>query len=145
MFLSLLMLKSSKYKMSYSKNIEDSKGEEKCEFCGFLKSGEFHKESEYFFVVDNIFPYEDYHIMLLPKRHVHSELDFTREELDDLEKIHRLILKRYYEEFGMCFSFCRENTPRQSMWHWHRHYMPTDSVLINGIKRIEYQGMRVRL
>jgi diadenosine tetraphosphate (Ap4A) HIT family hydrolase len=130
---------------NYSRKMTDNKGPENCEFCEVLESGKTMKETEHFFVIDNIYPYEDHHILLLPKRHIHSELDFNEEESEDLNIIHKFILKRYYEEFDMCFYFNRENTPAQSMWHWHRHYLPSDKVLKNGVQRVEYRGLRIKL
>lgn len=130
---------------AYLRKKEDSKNQENCDFCKASETDQCLKKTEYFYILSNRYPYQDNHIMLLPKRHINSELEFTAEEEKALFEIHKSIIKAFYKEFGMCFYFARENTPDQSMWHWHRHYMPTDAVLKHGINRVEFRGITLNL
>lgn len=115
-----------------------------CNFCGELRKNETLRNYQHFFILPNIFPYTSNHIMLLPVRHIHSELELTLPEQLELNSIHRNIVNNYYKEFGSCFYFSRENTPKQSMWHLHRHYLPNDNF-IPDFDRVEYAGLSLPL
>jgi diadenosine tetraphosphate (Ap4A) HIT family hydrolase len=130
----------------YSKHSFDSEKQENCGFCKDIAS-EQHilKRYEHFCVLSNVYPYEDNHVLLLPMRHIKSELDFDACEISELSNIHTSLLRTFYAHFGMCFYFTRENTPNQTMWHWHRHYVPSDQVLKYGVRRVEYKGVTLNL
>lgn len=91
---------------------ELSRNPENCCFCKHFEKDEHIGESKEFFIVANDYPYMPDHIMLLPKRHVHSQLDFTPEELADYHDINKKVVEAYYKVFGGCFVFTRENTPK---------------------------------
>lgn len=78
----------------------------------------------------NDFAYCEDHVMLLPKRHIETELAFTPFEEGEFLRTHHDIVIKFREEYGSCFHFRRENTPRQSMWHVHFHYTPHDNFLV---------------
>jgi diadenosine tetraphosphate (Ap4A) HIT family hydrolase len=118
---------------------ELSKNPENCVFCKHLKKGEVVREYTHFFVVVNDFPYMEHHLMLLPKRHLHSELEFTEEEQQDFILANRQIISAYQKTFNSCFTMTRENTPRQTQWHWHRHFVPHEMTIIPEAPRVPFQ------
>lgn len=132
--------------MPYQKvDKELSRNPDNCCFCLHLKKNEQIGESPFFFIVANDYPYMSNHIMLLPKRHIHSQLDFTEDELADYLDINKRILKAYYEVFGGCFVFTRENTPHQTQWHWHRHFIPDEKTTIPEAPRVPFQPIDKKL
>jgi diadenosine tetraphosphate (Ap4A) HIT family hydrolase len=118
---------------------ELSRNPENCCFCKHFEKDEHIGESKEFFIVANDYPYMPDHIMLLPKRHVHSQLDFTPEELADYHDINKKVVEAYYKVFGGCFVFTRENTPKQTQWHWHRHFTPHEMTIIPKAPRVPFQ------
>lgn len=76
--------------------------------------------------------------MLIPNRHIHSLSDFTEEEKVDLMSAEEDLIGTYKYLFGSCFIFTREDTPRQTMWHWHRHFCVADTFIPNPVERKEY-------
>jgi len=132
-------------KQSYSRKISESISEKQCDFCNYINENNIIKESKYFALIPNRFPYVKNHIMLIPKRHIHSELDMLKPESIDFNDFHKKILKIFYNNFNSCFYFTRENTPDQSMWHFHRHYLPDDSILKKAkIKRVTFNGISIQ-
>lgn len=117
-------------------NKELSRNPDNCVFCKHLKNKEILVEYEHFFVVHNEYPYIEQHIMLLPKRHIHSELDFSEDEDQEFIRINKKIISSYYNTFDSCFILTRENTPGQSQWHWHRHFMPHEETVIPEATRV---------
>lgn len=122
--------------------MNDSLKKDFCEFCDVIKKADrFLLETAHFVLIENIYPYENDHVLVLSKKHLHSELDMSQLEQKDLMKIHLKTIEIFYREKGGCLSFTRENTQDQSMWHYHRHYLPTDLVLRNGIKRSKHNPL----
>ena len=116
-----------------------SKNKHNCIFCKITPLQEF----EYFKVIDNLKPYSPNNIMLLPKEHLHSELDFLRPIQLELIDIHTKILKKYYKLFGSCIYITRESTVKQSQWHWHRHYMSSDENI--NVNRIPFEPINFKI
>lgn len=77
-------------------------------------------------------------MLLLPKRHVHSELDFTDDEAWDFIGINRDLIQAYKKMFDSAFVLTRENTPGQTQWHWHRHFMPHEKTVIPEAPRVPF-------
>ena len=129
--------------IKYSKRMGDTRNPNNCDFCQYVKQGEFLLESKYFGVVPNLYPYQKNHVLLIPKRHCHSRLEFTEDECSDFCIIDKELVKLYKNTFSSCFSFVREGTPGQSMWHFHQHYMPHDNFCAPNIRRERYCGIDV--
>lgn len=123
------------HKESYARTVDP----EACPFCKELPIQTFSN----FVILPNVSPYAEDHIMLLPKRHLHSELDFNPEEKLELQNIHIRILQRYYDMFGSAMYLSRESTQDQSQWHWHRQYMSSDTWC--KVKRIEYKPIEFQI
>lgn len=131
---------------TYEAKVVDSMNEDNCPFCNKYKQDvEVIYENDSFFVMPNIYPYTKNHILLMPKRHVHSELEFTKDEVTSFLEIHAHILKTYYDQFNSCFHFQRENTPGQTQWHWHRHYVPDEMTIIPKAPRVPFEGLEFTL
>jgi ATP adenylyltransferase len=65
------------------------KKEKGCVFCRIFKEKQdkrnfIIKRSEHAFIVLNIFPYNNGHVMIIPRRHVSDLRDLRKEEKDDL-------------------------------------------------------------
>lgn len=118
---------------------ELSRDPDNCVFCKHFQKGEIVADLGEFFVVVNDFPYMENHLMLLPKRHIHSELEFNDAEQANFMYANRQLLKAYNKVFGSCFVMTRENTPRQTQWHWHRHFVPHEMTIIPEAPRIPFQ------
>ena len=127
----------TKIGLPHSSTANQSK--DNCPLCKEKHIQDFDK----FFTIANAKPYTKNHIMLLPKEHIHSEIDFTQEIKDELIYLHIKILERFYELFGAVMYITRESTPLQSQWHWHRHYMPTDEWL--KVNRVEYSEILFKI
>lgn len=132
--------------MEYSAHISESVAEKNCKFCYKQKNNiEIVKQYGLFFILPNIYPYTKDHILLLPNRHIHSERDFSFKEQAELQKIHLLIINAYYRHYNSCFYFQRENTPGQTQWHWHRHYVPNELEIIPEASRIPFEGLTITI
>lgn len=123
---------------NYSRKAQDNINQEDCDFCSDLSGNNIHIQGKSFSILENKYPYEKDHFLLISNRHVNLEIEFTEEEWLELNKIHKTILTTYNDQFSSCLYLTRQNTPDQSMWHWHRHYLPTDLVLRNGIARVPH-------
>lgn len=132
--------------MAYVKTDKElSRDPARCIFCKHLKNKQILVEFEHFFLVHNEYPYMEQHTMLLPKRHIHSELDFNEDECAELVGVERRIIEGYYKIFGSCFTLTRENTRGQTQWHWHRHYMPHEETVIPEAPRVPLEQIKPEL
>lgn len=96
-------------------------------------------DNSLFCIKPNIYPYEFGNVLLTPKRHIHSILDMTPREYKVYQTLIPQIVQTFKNKFGGCLSLVRDDTPAQSQWHFHHHFMPTDNSLVNGISRVEYR------
>jgi len=131
--------------MYFKVDKELSRDSQNCVFCNHFAKGEIVAEFDKFFVVVNAFPYVENHLMLLPKRHIHSELEFDQEEESSFMSVNKQILKAYTQTFGSCFVMTRENTPRQTQWHWHRHFVPHETTILPEAPRVPFQPIDKKL
>lgn len=100
-----------------------------CPFCELhALQGQILHRGSLFYVMTNIKPLVDGHIMIIPFRHIREETKFNRPEWLEFRKIMRwanLYIKRKYDKD--VFSFV--NAPSgQSVLHYHRHLLPNPFV-----------------
>jgi len=99
---------------------------EKCIFCD-LKTHEIIYEGEYCVIVRDQFPVSPGHLLIIPKRHVHSIFDLNKEEIDEItEDI--LVCKRWldyhYHPDGYNIGTNINAAAGQSVPHCHIHVIP---------------------
>ncbi len=103
-----------------------------CEFCAFTnKDQNFIEESNLFWVVKNIMPYDVWdtagvksHLMIVPKRHVDSIFHFN-----DKEKVEFISLLGQYEAKGYSVYARAPNNSLKSVVHQHIHLIAIDNKL----------------
>lgn len=118
----------------YLKNIVHAK--KICVFCEIKKgSDQIVKEGKLFRVIINAFPYTLWdsctvteHLMIVPKRHIHSISKFTKEEIDEYHRIGASYEKKGYDLYSRGLSSNMKSIP-----HQHTHLIKTDGVKIKGL------------
>lgn len=97
------------------------------------------EKTEYFNVITNVYPYEQDHIMIVPKRFFMFTNEMKEEELKDLNYLVMKYSKIFLKIYGRYITILRQNTTSQSVKRWHQHIFPDDKNL--DIKRVEYNGL----
>ncbi|MBU2506007.1 MAG: HIT domain-containing protein [Bacteroidetes bacterium] len=83
----------SPWRSQYIESFKNKTGEEKCIFCEALKnnmeddSSLVVKKSKNCFVVLNLYPYNNGHLMIVPNRHISSLNEITDEENVEIMKL----------------------------------------------------------
>lgn len=108
-----------------------------CVFCQYT-DGTLLVEEKLFVIKGNLYPYVEEHIMIIPKRHIHSLTDMGGEEKKEYFELIEKVILFYKNHFNCCFHLVRENTTNQSQWHYHHHFMPDDNW-VGDIKREKYK------
>ena|SRR3990167_5870384 len=112
---------------------------EKCNFCNLSKSNKvIFKTKSFIFLKDNFPVYKGHHL-LVSKRHIRSENEINKKELQDYynasKKAFNFIRLRFNKE-PMIFINAQQD---QSVKHFHKHYIPgVFGVLgvLNALKKI---------
>lgn len=107
--------------------------------CPFCKIGKEHKilyETDYWFVIEALYPYFDakWHLLATPKKHREFTWQLSKAEFGDFKKV-EIFMEKYY--FGKeYFSFIRQTKWNKSVEHLHYHYLPwkPGSRVIDGEK-----------
>jgi diadenosine tetraphosphate (Ap4A) HIT family hydrolase len=94
-----------------------------CSFCNTITPEQYLRETEHSIVVENRTPYDlwehhqvEQHLMVIPKRHVHSLNDLSDAELLDAMK-----LCAEYEADGYNLYARSTGSTRRSVLHQHTH------------------------
>jgi len=104
----------------------------KCPFCD-LRAKYFVAELEHVALTVNLFPYEDGHLLILPKRHIEKLSEVTGEELKEMHELTVLgmdLLRRHFSYKNLNVLY-REGGKGagQSLKHFHTHILPVDRIL----------------
>lgn len=119
----------------YAKHKKSSTGNN-CEFCSFTKKSEQVIDmSKHFWIIRNIFGYDIWdgcgvidHLMIVPKRHVHSLSELTTIELGE----YAVQLAEYEDRGYSVYSRAAENITK-SVPHQHTHFIKLDNKRKKGI------------
>ena len=94
-----------------------------CTFCENVAAEDILRETIHSFIVENRTPYDMWehhdvvhHLMIIPKRHVHSLVELPEVELLDAMK-----LCAEYEADGYNVYARASGSPRRSVFHQHTH------------------------
>ena len=87
--------------------------------------------------MENFAPYSwnHQHIMAMPKSHKAYAYEFSLEEFQDLQNVHKFVKEFYGNE--SYFSMTRETLSNRSVEHYHMHFLPgklSDTPIINMLK-----------
>jgi diadenosine tetraphosphate (Ap4A) HIT family hydrolase len=99
---------------------------ENCPFCHIVDDEKklILFETKYWEIRYNKYPYWwiKNHLLLFPKRHIELAKELNKDELSDLENIHKYLYNFYDKQ--QYFSFIRETFEWRSIKHLHYHYLP---------------------
>ena len=116
------MYRSRHYRRDYEKQMKKNKSDTDCIFC-HPKTANITENSQYFYVIENIFPYSIWdfyrlkkHLMLVPKRHVAGLSD-----LDEAEAKAGMKLLQKYEQAGFNIYARHPKSPVKTIVHQHTH------------------------
>ncbi len=104
-------------------------GKEECIFCKLLRDSP-HKiiaQNNTFFAIYDEFPVSRGHALLIPKRHVESFFDITKEELDDLFELIKKVKEIVDKEFnpdGYNIGVNEGRAAGKTIDHLHIHLIP---------------------
>jgi ATP adenylyltransferase len=120
-----------------------------CVFCTALRGGDADPlivfRGPTCFVILNLFPYNNGHLMVVPNRHVASLADATIEELGELMELARrteVALREAYEPHGMNFGINLGKAAGAGILdHLHLHVVPrwngdTNFMTVVGTTRV---------
>lgn len=104
----------------------------KCPFCD-LKAKYFVIEGTHCVLTVNLFPYEDGHLMVIPKRHIEKIAQISQEETLETQDLISKGIKLLKTEFNYASInvLYREGGEKagQSLLHIHTHILPVDRIL----------------
>jgi diadenosine tetraphosphate (Ap4A) HIT family hydrolase len=105
-----------------------------CSFCEGITPDQFIRETEHSTLIKNRLPYDLWehhkvleHLLVVPKRHVHTLGELSSEELLDLMSI-----CSEQETKGFSVYARASDSPRRSVHHQHTHLIKIDSRVANG-------------
>ncbi len=106
-----------------------------CPFCSPLISDHVFKETSGMLAVYNIAPILPGHSMVIPKKHVESIYDFSKDEIEEFftfsQRVTKLLITFFNAE-GFDWSLQESEAAGQSVAHVHLHIIPRKS---NDLKR----------
>ena len=101
-----------------------------CIFCQ-VAAGEAHSwkvcEDEHSYAFLDINPVNEYHTLVIPKKHYTNTLDIHREEFLHLMSMLKQVVDLYREKLGLSnFQIVNSNGPegQQDVFHLHFHIVP---------------------
>ena len=98
-----------------------------CPFCDKDINKLSFSESENFYAIYNIAPILPGHSLIIPKKHIHSLMEFTDMELSEFILFSREVTKQILLAFnseGFDFSLQEKEEAGQSIEHFHFHIIP---------------------
>jgi len=103
--------------------------EKECIFCKLLINSphKIIKQNNTFFAIYDEFPVSDGHVLLIPKRHVESFFDITKDEQDDffeLIKNVKEIVDRKFNPDGYNIGINEGRAAGRTIDHLHIHLIP---------------------
>jgi diadenosine tetraphosphate (Ap4A) HIT family hydrolase len=109
-----------------------SKNVTKCPFCD-LKNKYFVAEKENVVLTVNTFPYDNGHLLVIPKRHIEKLEEVTSQEAMEMHELTVLgmrVLRQHflYENLNVLYREGGKNAG-QSLKHFHTHILPVDRIL----------------
>ena len=99
---------------------------ENCVFCN-LSSEEYLFANDLAFAVKDKMPASKGHCLVIPKRHVRTYFDLTKEEISAMFELSSKVknyLDNLYHPDGYNVGFNVEGAGGQSVWHAHMHILP---------------------
>lgn len=113
-------------------------GKKDCHFCEINEDiNKILHRTQYWTIMENFAPYSwnHQHIMAMPKSHKAYAYEFSLEEFQDLQNVHKFVKEFYGNE--SYFSMTRETLSNRSVEHYHMHFLPgklSDTPIINMLK-----------
>lgn len=120
----------------------------KCPFCD-LKAKYFVIEGTHSVLTVNLFPYEDGHLMVIPKRHIekieHISIEETIETQELVAKGIKLLKTEFnYTSINVLYREGGQNAG-QSLLHIHTHILPVDKVLVYRKGGFDFNFQEIKL
>lgn len=103
----------SPWRSNYIDSFKENKGDNKCVFCSACKEEIENNDSlvvykgKYSFIMLNLYPYNNGHLMIIPYRHTADYLDLSSEELNEITSLNKkaiLALKNIMTPHGFNFG-----------------------------------------
>lgn len=101
--------------------------EERCPFCQFVRTQGPIAEKATFFAKHDKYPVSPGHVLLIPRRHIVSFFELSREELGDFFDLLlevRDVLEREFRPDGYNVGVNIGSTAGQTITHLHIHVIP---------------------
>lgn len=100
-----------------------------CKFCEILEKGtrEIIHESEYFFVIQDSFPVNKGHSLVIPKRHQSDLFSLDKTEWIDLQEsilAVKILLDKEFQPAGYNLGVNCGASAGQTIFHLHIHIIP---------------------
>lgn len=104
----------------------------KCPFCD-LKEKYFVAQKEHVVLTVNTFPYDNGHLLVIPKRHIEKLDEVSEQEAKEMYELTVLGIKLLRQHFSYknLNVLYREGgkDAGQSLKHFHTHILPVDNIL----------------
>lgn len=103
----------SPWRSNYIDSFKDNKGDSECVFCSAYKEEIESKDSlvvykgKHSFIMLNLYPYNNGHLMIIPFRHTADYLELSTEELNEITSLNKkaiLALKNIMTPHGFNFG-----------------------------------------
>ena len=98
-----------------------------CVFCSLIEKKEFYLESDLSVALFDGFPVSEGHTLIIPKRHVVTYFDLSKEEIDDMYslslKVKEFLDNKYHPD-GYNVGFNCGEAAGQTVMHAHMHIIP---------------------
>ena len=105
-----------------------------CSFCESITPDQFIRETEHCTLIKNRIPYDLWehhevvsHLLVVPKRHVHTLGEMNQEELLDM-----MAICAEYETKGYSIYARASDNPRRSAYHQHTHLIQIAPEVVKG-------------
>ncbi len=99
---------------------------DKCPFCDLREKYIITERSGMVLTV-NLFPYTDYHLMIVSRRHIEALADLNKKEWDAVLFLSKLgfdLISRAWGEKKVNILYREGRNSGKSLGHWHWHLIP---------------------
>lgn len=98
-----------------------------CVFCSLIEKKDYYLESDLCVALFDGFPVSEGHTLIIPKRHVETYFDLSKEEMEDMYSLSLRVkefLDSKYHPDGYNVGFNCGEAAGQTVMHAHMHIIP---------------------